>query len=141
MRSKLPVATASLIIGILANVPASAQKLDPEFLKAREAREQALDKGDQTAFGRYTADDFFAVGGTGVREDRAQRVARANVARRAPAVYLDEKITLYGDNTVILSWRTNAQNGEARTMEVWIKEKGLWKVAAVQVTPIQSPQK
>ena|SRR5437867_4723338 len=139
MRAALSLATTILMMS--AAVPALAQKVDPEFLKARDARGQAMDKGDQAAFARYTADDFFVVGGTGVLESRAQRVARANVARQAQVPSLDEKITPYGDNTVILSWRTNNPTGGSRMLEVWVKQRGMWKVAAVQTTPIQPPKK
>src|SRR6185436_6520661 len=117
MRTTLSLA----VLIICATVPALAQKVDPEFIKARQARIQAMNTGDQAAFDRYTADDFFVVGGTGVLESRAQRVARANVTRQPPAPYLDEKITPYGDDTVVLSWSTSGQGGGSRMLEVWVK--------------------
>jgi hypothetical protein len=40
-----------------ASVPAWAQKIDPEFLKARPARFTAMNDGDQAVFDRHTADD------------------------------------------------------------------------------------
>lgn len=139
MRATVSFAIAALIM--CAAAPALAQKVDPEFLKARQARIQAMNQGDQAAFDRYTADAFFVVGGTGTLESRAQRVARANVTRQPPAPYLDEKITPYGDDTVILSWRTSGQGGGSRMLEVWVKERGTWRTAAVQTTPIQPPKK
>jgi hypothetical protein len=129
-----------VVITLVAALPAWAQRnVDPEFLKARQGRIEALNKGDQAAFERYTADDFIVTGPTGVVENKAQRVARANRAQQQPTAFEDEKITPYGDDTVILTWRQSGQGGGgARFLEVWVKERGMWKVAAVQITPIQT---
>lgn len=127
------------VLSALIIVPAAyAQRVDPEFLKARQARIDALSKGDQAAFERYTADEFIVAGPSGTVENKAQRVARANRAQPQPDKFDDEKITPYGDDTVILTWRGGGGNGPgARFLEVWVKERGMWKVAAVQITPIQ----
>jgi hypothetical protein len=128
-----------LFITILCASHGYAQKIDPEFLKARQARVQALDKGDQAALERYTADEFIVTGPTGIVENKAQRVGRANKPQPQTAAFEDEKITPYGDDTVILTWRQSQGQGGARFLEVWVKEGGAWKVAAVQITPIQAP--
>jgi hypothetical protein len=100
-----------------------------------------LNKGDQAAFERYTADEFIVTGPTGNVENKAQRVARANRAQQQPTAFEDEKVTPYGDDTVILTWRQSGQGGGGtRFLEVWVKERGMWKVAAVQITPIQPPK-
>jgi hypothetical protein len=130
---------AAVLVTLVTFSAAYAQRVDPEFLKARQARIQALDKGDQAAFERYTADEFIVTGPTGNVENKAQRVARANKAQPQTATFEDEKITPYGDDTVILTWRqSQGQGGGARFLEVWVKERGMWKVAAVQITPIQA---
>lgn len=130
--------TSSLLAALIVVPAAYAQRVDPEFLKARQARIDALSKGDQPAFERYTADEFIVTGPNGMVENKAQRVARANRAQPQPDKFDDEKMTPYGDSTVILTWRGGGGNGPgARFLEVWVKERGMWKVAAVQITPIQ----
>jgi Domain of unknown function (DUF4440) len=137
MRAGL-AAIAGVITLVVASPALAQNKVDPEFLKARQGRIEALNKGDQAAFERYTADEFIVTGPTGAVENKAQRVARANRAQQQPAAFEDEKITPYGDNTVILTWRQSGQGGGGtRFLEVWVKERGMWKVAAVQITPIQ----
>ena len=121
---------------------ASAQQIDPEFTKAREARTEALGTGDQAAFERYTADAFIVTGPTGRVEDKAQRVARANKpAGQNAAAREDETITPYGDNTIVLTWgQGNPRGGGMRFLEVWVRERDTWKVAAVQLTLIPDPK-
>ena len=137
MRSALSLTTAVLIT--LACVShASAQKLDPAFLKARQERIDALSKGDKTAFERFTADEFIVTGPTGAVENKAQRVGRADRPQPQPSTFEDEKMTPYGDDMVVLTWRQSQGQGAARFLEVWVKERGSWKVAAVQITPVQS---
>ncbi len=127
---------------LVVSTSASAQQIDPEFTKAREARIEALGTGDQAAFERYTADAFSATGPTGRVEDKAQRVARANKpVGQNGAAREDETITPYGDDTVVLTWRTsNPRGGGMRFLEVWVTERGTWKVAAVQLTLIPNPK-
>ena len=138
MRTSLSL-TLALIISLALASSVHAQRIDPEFTKARQSRIQALDKGDQKAFELYTADEFIVTGPTGNVENKAQRVGRADRAQRQdPASWQDEKITPYGDDTIILTWRQAGQGGGARFLEVWVKERGTWKVAAVQITPVQS---
>jgi hypothetical protein len=130
---------AALLITLVYISDGYAQKVDPEFVKARQARTQAIDKGDQATFERYTADEFIVTGPTGNVENKEQRVGRANKPLPQSATLEDEKITPYGDDTVILTWRQSQGQGGARFLEVWVKEQGSWKVAAVQITPIQAP--
>jgi hypothetical protein len=139
MRSWFCIAVSALIS--LAIVPAAyPQRIDPGFLKARQARIEALSKGDKAAFERYTAEEFIVTGPTGAVENKAQRVARADHAQPQPEKFDNEKMTPYGDDTVILTWSQPGQGGGtgARFLEVWVKERGMWKVAAVQITPIQA---
>jgi hypothetical protein len=137
MRSALCFA-ATVLITFACVSHASAQKLDPAFLKARQDRVDALTKGDKVAFERFTADEFIVTGPTGAVENKAQRVGRADRPQPQPSAFEDEKMTPYGDDMVVLTWRQSQGQGGARFMEVWVKERGAWKVAAVQITPIQA---
>ena len=127
---------------LVVSTSAFAQQIDPEFTKAREVRTEALATGDQAALERYTADAFIVTGPTGRVEDKAQRVGRGDKpVGQNPATLEDETITPYGDDTVVLTWRTsNPGGGGMRFLEVWVRERGTWKVAAVQLTSIRDPQ-
>ena len=115
--------------------PAAAQQPDPEFTKARQARADAIRTGDKATFDRLTTANFTATNPAGVRESRAERVGRADKPQGgpgAPAALEEEMISVYGD-TVVLNWKA----GNNRFMEVWVKDRGTWKCAAVQITPIR----
>jgi hypothetical protein len=139
---------AAVVLAVLVCAPAaSAQQVDPEFTKARQARTEAIAKGDKATFDRLSAAHFTATGPTGTLETREQRVGRADRAiggggggrggGRGPGGGLEEeRIAVYGD-TVVLNWK----QGNNRFMEVWVKEGGTWKVAGVQITPVQQQQR
>jgi hypothetical protein len=114
---------------------AAAQQPDPEFTKARQARADAIRTGDKATFDRLTTANFTATGPTGTLETREQRVGRADKPQGgggAPATLEEERISVYGD-TVVLNWK----QGNNRFLEVWVKDRGTWKCAGVQITPIQ----
>lgn len=139
MRLSAWLSTAFVLV---ISTSALAQQIDPEFTKAREARTVALATGDQAAFERYTADAFIVTGPTGRVEDKAQRVGRANKpVGQNDAPLEDETITPYGDDTIVLTWQqSNPRGGGMRFLEVWVEERGTWKVAAVQLTLIPAPK-
>jgi len=115
----------------------AAQQLDPEFVKARQARADAIRTGDKATFDRLTTDKFTATGPSGVIETREQRVGRADKPQGGGGAtgLEEERIAAYGD-TVVLNWK----QGNNRFLEVWVKERGAWKCAGVQITPIQQRQ-
>jgi hypothetical protein len=116
---------------------AAAQQPDPEFVKARQARSVAIQKGDKATFDRMTTANFLVVNARGVVETREQRVGRADkpLPGGGGTGGEEEKVSVYGD-TVVLTWK----QGNNRFIEVWVKEGGMWKVAAVQMTPIAPAQ-
>ena len=117
--------------------PAAAQQPDPEFTKARQARTDAIRTGDKATFDRLTTANFTATNPAGVRESRAERVGRAEKPQGGgnAAALEEEMISVYGD-TVVLNWKS----GNNRFLEVWVKDRGTWKCAGVQITPIQQRQ-
>ena len=55
----------------------------------------------------------------------------------------DEKYRMFG-GTAIRTWRQDEPNAEGqnrgtRWIEVWVKQKGEWKLASLQFTNIQTP--
>jgi hypothetical protein len=123
----------ALLFVLVCASSAAAQQPDPEFVKARQARTDAIRTGDKATFDRLSTEKFTATGPTGTLETREQRVGRAD--RPQPggnAALEEERIAVYGD-TVVLNWK----QGNNRFLEVWVKERGAWKCAGVQITPIQ----
>jgi|SRR5581483_7869851 len=131
-RCCIPVVLVALFV--CARV-AAAQQVDPEFQKARQARADAIRTGDKATFDRLTTDKFTATGPTGVIETREQRVGRADKPLPGGGTLEEERIAAYGDS-VVLNWK----QGNNRFMEVWVKDRGAWKCAGVQITPIQPPR-
>jgi hypothetical protein len=130
---------ALLVVAVLfAASGVAAQQLDPEFVKARQARTEAIRTGDKATFDRLTTEKFTATGPGGVLETREQRVGRAGKPQPGggPAAGIEEeRIAAYGD-TVVLNWK----QGNNRFLEVWVKDRGAWKCAGVQITAIQQRQ-
>ena len=139
MRLSAWLSTAFVLV---ISTSAFAQQIDPEFTKAREARNEALATGDKATLERYTADTFIVTGPTGRVEDKAQRVGRGDKpVGQNTAPREDETITPYGDDTIVLTWRQgNPRGGGMRFLEVWVEESGMWKAAAVQLTMIPNPK-
>ena len=127
-------APAVLLAVLVFARPAAAQQPDPEFTKARQARTDAIRTGDKATFDRLTTANFTATGPTGTLETREQRVGRADKPLGGNAALEEERIAVYGD-TVVLNWK----QGNNRFFEVWVKDRGTWKCAGVQITPIRQP--
>src|SRR5688500_15628347 len=129
---------AVLLAVLVCASPAVAQQPDPEFTKARQARTDAIRTGDKATFDRLTTANFTATNPAGVREARAERVGRADKPQGGggqAAALEEEMISVYGD-TVVLNWKA----GNNRFFEVWVKDRGTWKCAGVQITPIRPAQ-
>jgi hypothetical protein len=123
-------------VAALAVASASAQTIDPEFTRARQTRNDAIRAGDKATFDKYTTEKFMVVGPTGADETREQRVGRADKPLPGGGTFEEEHITPYANgNVVILNWK----QGTNRFIEVWAKENGIWKTAAVQITKIEKP--
>lgn len=132
-------ATAALFIGAISASVASAQQIDPAFHKARQERTEALRVGDKATFDRLTAETFIVTDPTGRVENKAERGGRvAPPATPPPPAAVpplaNEKIHPYNNgNTIVLTWTAQQQGQTAHFLEVWVKEGGQWKVAAVQI--------
>ena len=125
--------------------PSWAQSVDPALQKAAEARGAARFAGDADTYGRFTLEDAIITNSNGAIETRASRMkAIGGTPSKTPKPKVsDEKYRMFGD-TAIRTWRQDEPNAEGqnrgtRWIEVWVKQKGEWKLASVQFTNIQSP--
>ena len=137
---------AAVVVALsLVSQVAFAQAVDPAVRKAAEARTAARLAGDAETYGRYFLEDAVITNSTGGVETKAQRMAAVKGVKVAGpvATIKDEKYRTYGD-TVIRTWRADGQDAKGqktaqRWIEVWVKQKGEWKLASVQFTNIAQP--
>ena len=129
----------AILVAALAMVvtkgPAFAQLPDVEA--AFEAREAALDRGDEQAWGRLTTDDLIIINADGSVSTKADRMAQIKGRKRTRAKQTELKFRTYGD-TVILTGRAE-QTPPARFTQVWVKQNGQWRVAGLQISTIAKP--
>ena len=125
--------------------PSWAQPVDPALQKAADTRVAARFAGDAETYGRFMLDDAVITNSNGAMETRASRMkaVQGNPIKTPRPKISDEKYRMFGD-AAIRTWRedgTNAdgQNRGTRWIEVWVKQKGDWKLASVQFTNIQTP--
>ena len=138
---------AMILTTVLAawTAPSWAQSVDPALQKAAEARVAARFAGDADAYGRFTLEDAIITNSNGAMESRAVRMKaiQGNPVKTPRPKVSDEKYRMFGD-TAIRTWRQDEPNAEGqnrgtRWIEVWVKQKGEWKVASLQFTNIQTP--
>ena len=122
-----------------------AQAVDPALPKAVEARVAATSAGDADTYGRFTLEDAVFTDATGLTETRASRMkaVQGNPVKIPKPKVSDEKYRMFGD-TAIRTWRQDelsaeGQNRSTRRIQVWVKQKGEWRLASVQFTNIQTP--
>ena len=133
------------VVAAVWTAPSWAQSVDPALQKAAEARAAARDEGDAESYGRYILEDAVMTSGRGAMQTRASRmkaVAGSPLKTPRPKVS-DEKYRMFGD-AAIRTWREDGPNAEGqnrgtRWIEVWVKQKGEWKLASLQFTNIQTP--
>ena len=141
-RSQAMILTTVLAVW---TAPGSAQAVDPALQKAVEARVAASSAGDADTYGRFTLEGAIFTDATGLTETRASRMkaVQGNPVKTPRPKVSDEKYRMFGD-AAIRTWREDGANAEGqnrgtRWIEVWVKQKGEWKLASVQFTNIQAP--
>lgn len=109
-------------------VPAAAQA-PPELREAMRARLEAVWKKDAVTWDRLTADEFTVVVPEGWLQTKAERLAALKTEKPQAAHALQhEQILAYGD-TVLHRF----VDVDEWVLEVWVRQKGLWRVVATQV--------
>lgn len=115
---------------ILATLPALSQAQTPsELREAMRARLEAVWKKDPVAWARLTADEFTVVVPEGKLMNRAERLAAMKTEEPEPVhTVQQEQIRVYGETAV-----HRFIDGHEWVLEVWVRQKGVWRVVATQV--------
>jgi len=103
----------------------------------------ALRKGDEAALTSIYADDYTITNDTGEVQTKAQRLewVKANTARLSGLEFQDLKVQVYGDAAVVTGRATSTTDGlNSRMIQVWVKQGGVWRLAAGQTTAIGPAQ-
>jgi hypothetical protein len=122
---------------------ASAQA-PAELTKARAERGAAMAAGDRAVFDKLTTEQFYVVDPTGRVENKAERGARVvpptNPGRGGgPAPLINEKVSLYNNDMAVATWDANQGGAVTHFMEIWVKDGGQWKCAAVSLNRPPAP--
>ena len=127
----------ALGLALVLPIPGFGQS-NPSLKKAVDARLAAQQAGNAEEWGEYTTNDFLLTGADGVVKTKQQRMTEIAGHPIPAAPPTDDKWRVYGTTAI----RTHAAtvNGKAsRLTTVWVKQRGAWKVAAVQITTIAQP--
>jgi hypothetical protein len=129
----------ALGLALVLPIPGFGQS-NPTLKKAAAARQAAQQAGNAEEWGEYTTADFLVTGADGVVKTKQQRMTEigGHPITTPAAPPTDDKWRVYGTTAI----RTHAAiiNGKAtRLTTVWVKQRGAWKVAAVQLTTIAQP--
>lgn len=119
------------LVAFLSLVPATlAAQVPAELRDAIRARDESIAKADASTWDRLTAPSFTVVGEDGRMMSKAQRLAELKKQKPGPFVApTQEQVNRFGD-TVLRRFRA----GDIWVLDVWVREQGSWRVAAVQVT-------
>ena len=122
----------------------------PDTAQAVEARQRAyldaLHKRDTAAIGQFFADGYTFTDVNGNFMSKAQRLESIKSSPPpASLAFTDLKVRIYGDTAVVTGRVTSAvgPNGQAlnnRTIWVWVKQGGTWRLVAAQNTNIAPAQ-
>jgi len=116
-----------------------------ELNAADDRRAQATVAKDRAALEAIFAADLRYVHSSGTDEDKATYIERActgwydyrglTALRREWRVYGDTALC-HGDVKIDVVARGNAKQFTSRYLQVWRREQGVWKLAALQSTPL-----
>jgi hypothetical protein len=107
-----------------------AAQVPPELRDAMRARDEAVAKADPSTWDRLTAPSFTVVVEDGRMMTKAERLAE--LKKQKPESFVaptQEQVNRFGD-TVVRRFRS----GDVWVLDVWVRDQGIWRVAAVQVT-------
>ena len=121
---------AALIVCLCVASPAfSAAPFPSDLRQAMRQRLEAVWSKDVATWSRLTAEEFTVVVPEGHLQTKAQRIAALRLeAPETPHQIHQEDVRVYGNAAV-----RRFIDGTEWILEVWVREKGRWRVVASQV--------
>jgi len=118
------------LVAMLCIATSAHAQAPADLSAAMGARDSAISKVDAATWDRLTASSFTVVQDDGVMMSKAERLAQLKTQKPTPFTpRLRETVTRYGD-----TYLARYLSGGTWEIELWIREDGRWKVAAVQIT-------
>lgn len=119
-----------LTVLLLSALPVMSQAQVPSQLrKAMQARLEAVWKKDAVTWAQLTADEFTLVAPEGTLLNKPERVAALKGEKPEPNHAVQrEEIDVYEGTAV-----HRFIDGHEWVLEVWVRQKGTWRVVAAQV--------
>ena len=108
---------------------------------------QAMAKADTAFMEKHFADEFTAIHSDGKLTTKAQEIEnlKSSTLKWDSVDVQDRKIHVYGDAATVIMLATSKgtisgkpYSGDFRTTQVWVKNKGNWKMVAFQSTRVAS---
>jgi ketosteroid isomerase-like protein len=144
MKHVLFTATALLTLAIQGL--AQANSVETLVRKLAQQQREAAIRGDASFEEKYLLPDYVGISPAGAittREQSAARLKSGDVKLEKIDVS-DERVRVYGNTAIIAglvqvkgSFKGQAFEQTSSYTRVWIKQKGEWKLASFQETPIK----
>lgn len=143
-------------LALAASLPAAAQsrgrqtKAEREILALDREWADAMVRGDRAALERIFSDDLIVTSGNGTVRGKEGELGDTAGATDIKTYFFnteDLRVRVYGGAAVLTGrakWRINYQgrdiDNERRYTCVYAKERGRWRMVAMQLTRIQPPR-
>ncbi|HWW73773.1 MAG TPA: nuclear transport factor 2 family protein [Pyrinomonadaceae bacterium] len=142
-------------LALVASVPASAQsrakqsKAEREILALNREWADAMVRGDRAALERIFSDDLIVTSGDGTLRDKKGEIGDGGSEIKTYFFNtVDLRVRVYKGAAVVTGhakWRINYQgrdiDNERRYTCVYARERGRWRMVAMQLTRVQPPPK
>ena len=109
---------------------ASAAQVPAELLEAMRARDEALAKADADTWNRFTTADLTDVRTDGILLTRAERLALLKTQTPTTPVQREQVQIRHYDDVYV----RRSQTVDAWVLDIWVKDAGVWRVVAAQLT-------
>lgn len=128
---------------------AAAEDAKAEVLKAEDARNAAMPKGDVAALEQIYADDLVYINGRGELLTKAKHLAemKARTLGFRSFAHNDVQVTVHGDTGIVTGISTSAveyqgkvSTNPRRFVNVYVKDKGRWLCVGHVETPMEKKE-
>ena len=146
MRIIVPAALAVCLL-VVPLVWSQGGNAEQQVAALSEQFVQAMAKTDTAFMEKHLADEFTAIHSDGKSTTKDQEIdnLKSSNLKWDSVDVQDKKIRVYGDTATVIMLATSKgtisgkpYSGDFRTTQVWVKNKGDWKMVAFQSTRVAS---